>query len=169
MKISAHEEYGLRCLLQIAKQEAGKGLTIPEISEAEDISASYTAKLLGILRRTGLVKSARGKQGGYSLSRPANRIIVAEVLAALGGRVFESEFCKRHPGQGISCVHSTDCSVRSLWRRVQGAVDQVLNTTTLQDLVHSEQEMITLFTGSAIALPSGLIASGASKYREPLS
>jgi Rrf2 family protein len=169
MKISAHEEYGLRCLLQIAKQESGKGLTIPEISEAEDISTSYAAKLLGILRRTGFVKSARGKQGGYSLSRPANQVIVAEVLAALGGRVFESEFCKRHPGQGILCVHSTDCSVRSLWQRVQGAVDQVLNSTTLQDLVRSEQEMSTLFRSAAIAFPDRLITPGATKYREPLS
>jgi len=167
MKISSHEEYGLRCLLQIAKQESGKGLTIPEISEAEDISASYTAKLLAILRRTGFVKSARGKEGGYSLSRTANRIIVAEVLAALGGRVFESEFCKRHPGQGISCVHSTDCSIRSLWQRVQGAVDQVLNATTLQDLVRSEGGMGSLFRSSAIAFPNRLTTPRVN--REPLS
>jgi Rrf2 family protein len=169
MKISAHEEYGLRCLLQIAKQESGKGLTIPEISDAEDISASYTAKLLGILRRTGFVKSARGKQGGYSLSRPGNQVIVAEVLAALGGRVFESEFCKRHPGQGLACVHSTDCSIRSLWQRVQGAVDQVLNATTIQDLARSEEGMGILFGNSTIAFPRQVVSPTVCKCRGPFS
>jgi Rrf2 family protein len=156
-------------LLQIAKQESGKGLTIPEISEAEDISPSYTAKLLSILRRTGFVTSVRGKEGGYSLSRSASRISVAEVLAALGGRVFEAEFCKRHPGQGMSCVHSTDCAIRSLWQRVQGAVDQVLNTTTLQDIVRSGQDAGVLFSSSAIGFPNSITANEAGKYREPLS
>lgn len=169
MKISAHEEYGLRCLLQIAKHESGKGLTIPEISDAEDISVPYTAKLLAILRRTGFVKSVRGKEGGYSLARAADRIVVAEVMAALGGRVFEGEFCKRHPGQGISCVHSTDCSIRSLWQKLQGAVDQVLNGTTLQDLVRSEHAADDLFRSSAIAFPNRITPISATKYPESLS
>jgi Rrf2 family protein len=164
MKISAHEEYGLRCLLQIAKQESPKGLTIPEISEAEHISIAYTAKLLAILRRSGFVKSARGKEGGYSLARPSDTIVVAEVMAALGGRVFETEFCKKHPGQGMSCVHSMDCSIRSLWQRVQGAVDQVLNGITLQDLVRSEQASGVLFT-----FPSPVGAPSVPKYPESLS
>lgn len=167
MKISAHEEYGLRCLLQIAKQESPKGLTIPEISEAEDISIAYAAKLLAILRRTGFVKSARGKEGGYSLARASDHIVVAEVMAALGGRVFEAEFCKRHPGQGMSCVHSTDCSIRSLWQRLQGAVDQVLNGTTLQDLVRSGQTH-GLFSSSSLVFPNRVSAPSADKYPEPV-
>jgi Rrf2 family protein len=164
MKISAHEEYGLRCLLQIAKQESPKGLTIPEISEAEHISIAYTAKLLAILRRTGFVKSVRGKEGGYSLARSSDRIVVAEVMAALGGRVFEAEFCKKHPGQGMSCVHSTDCSIRSLWQRLQGAVDQVLNATTLQDLVRSEQTPAALFSSASITFPSTVSTPPVDKY-----
>ena len=70
MKLTAHEEYGFRCLVQIGKRGP---LTIPEISEAEGISASYTAKLLRMLRRGGFITSARGKVGGYSLARPAER------------------------------------------------------------------------------------------------
>lgn len=140
MKISSHEEYGLRCLLQIGRRGLGESLTIPEISEAEDISTSYVAKLLRILRQAGFVKSVRGKAGGYALSRPANRIVVGDVLAALGGRVFASDFCERHPGQGIACVHSTDCAIRSFWHNLQSAVDQVVDKTTLQDLLPGEPE-----------------------------
>ena len=74
MKFSSQEEYGLRCLLRIARQGRKASLTIPEISEAEGLSSFYVAKLMRILRRAGLVKSARGQIGGYSLSRPPIRL-----------------------------------------------------------------------------------------------
>ncbi len=145
MKLSAQEEYGLRCLLQVAKNssplEPEGSITIPEISKAEGISPAHAAKLLRILRRGGFIKSARGKIGGYSLSRPAHRILLAEVLDALGGRFFASGFCESHSGQSKTCRHTTDCSLRILWSALQVAVDQVLAKITLQDLLRTETEM----------------------------
>ena len=149
MKISAHEEYGLRCLLEIGKRELGESLTIPEIGAAEQLSIPYVAKLLRTLRRAGFVKSARGKSGGYTLSRPASQIAISDVMGALGGEsVFSSDFCKRHPGQGSSCVHSTDCSLRSLWYTIHSAVNGVLSKITLQDLLRNERDMGIWITGS---------------------
>jgi Rrf2 family protein len=139
MKLSSQEEYGLRCLLQIGKR--GQALTIPEISEAEGMSISHVAKLLRMLRQGEFVTSARGKVGGYSLARPADRILISEVLVALGGRMFEPDFCQSHAGQSHVCAHSTDCSIRTLWRKVQAAVDDVLSRTSLQDLLRSEDQM----------------------------
>jgi Rrf2 family protein len=141
MKLTAHEEYGIRCLAQLGRRGPGGSLTIPEISEAEGISTAYTAKLMRMLRRGGFVKSARGKAGGYSLGRPAGEIVVGDVLTALGGRLYESGFCESHAGQGKICAHSVDCSIRTLWRTVQFALDQVLGKTTLQDLLRNEEEM----------------------------
>ena len=71
MKLSSQEEYGLRCLLQIARQGEGGSLTIAEMSQREGISAPNVAKILRILRRAGLVKSTRGKAGGSSTPRSA--------------------------------------------------------------------------------------------------
>jgi Rrf2 family iron-sulfur cluster assembly transcriptional regulator len=142
MKLSAHEEYGLRCLIQVAKQSADGSVTLQEISKAEGISLAHAAKLLRMLRRGGFVKSARGKVGGYSLSRPAGRIVLGEVLDTLGGRMFETGFCENHSGQHRICQHTTDCSLRILWRTLQLALDQVLRKATLQDLLRSETEMI---------------------------
>ena len=139
MKLSAQEEYGLRCLIQVARREGGA--TIPEISESEGISAAHAAKLLRILRRGGFIKSARGKVGGYSLRRPANEIVLGEVLDALGGRLFEQHFCESHSGTSKVCRHTTECSLRILWGALQVAVDQVLKKTTLQDLLRTETEM----------------------------
>jgi Rrf2 family protein len=136
MKLSAQEEYGLRCLLQLARQELGASLTIEEISQAEGISYANVAKLLRILRQGGFVDSVRGQHGGYALARPAGQIAVAEVLALLGGPLFDSSFCEHYVGSEENCTHSlTSCSVRALWSRVQRAVDEVLKQTTLQDLI----------------------------------
>jgi Rrf2 family protein len=141
MKLSSHEEYGLRCLLRIGFAGEGGSVTIPEISQAEGVSGAYVAKLLGILRRAGFVKSARGKDGGYLLARPAERIVIGEVIDELGGRFFDPAFCNEHAGQMSVCANSVDCSVRSLWRTLQVVVDEVLHRTTLQDLMRNEHEM----------------------------
>ena len=142
MKLSAHEEYGLRCLLRIGLAGKDGSLTIPEISQAEALSPSYTAKLLRMLRRGGFITSERGKAGGYTLSRPADHIVIGDVIAVLGGRLFESKnFCHEHSGKTQICTRSVDCSVRSLWQTVQSVVDEVLGQTTLQDLLRSEGEM----------------------------
>jgi Rrf2 family protein len=147
MKLTSNEEYGLRCLVRIGLTGSGGSLTIPEISKAEGVSSAYAAKILRILRRAGFITAARGKDGGYMLARPAGRIVIGDVIDALGGRLFESDFCNQHSGQHSVCTHSVDCSVRSLWRTVQVVVDQVLSKTTLQDLLRNEQEMNSFIKG----------------------
>ncbi len=86
MKFSTQEEFGLRLLLRIAKSDSSPGLTIPEISELEGISIANAGKILRILRLAGFIESARGQTGGYNLKKPANEIIVNDVLVALGGK-----------------------------------------------------------------------------------
>ena len=153
MKLSAQEEYGLRCLLQMARQ-SGESVTIGELARLEGISAPNAAKILRVLRRGGFVSSTRGQSGGYLLARPAHEINVGEALALLGGRLFDPRFCDNHSGMERSCHHLSDCSIRSLWRLVQGAVDQVLGGLTLQDLLRSEQEMAAFKIPHAVTLPT---------------
>ena len=142
MKLSFQEEYGLRCLLRVATTSDAGCLTINQISEDEGLSASYVAKLMRILRQQGFVRSVRGQVGGYALARPAEKIIVGEVLAALGGRLFDPRFCSEHSGLEVSCKKLRECSIRTLWRTLQVLVDQVLSKVTLAELVeNSELEM----------------------------
>ncbi len=147
MKFSSQEEYGLRCLLRLAHAGQRPSFSITAISQAEGISPAYVAKLMRILRRGGFVASARGKDGGYLLARPPEKIILGEVLNALGGRLFEPAFCEDHSGELAICTHSTDCSIRSLWRAVQYAVNEVLGKTTLRDLLRNEQKMTDWIDG----------------------
>ena len=141
MKLTADEEYGLRCLLQVGRQWPDGVLTIPAVSRREGISVPHAGKVLQMLRQGGLVKSARGQAGGYTLARPPEEILLLDALAALGGRLYEAEFCQGHKGAVRICTHSTDCAIRSLWQTVQGAVDDVLGRTTLRDLLRKEDEM----------------------------
>lgn len=157
MRFTANEEYGLRCLLRLGKQGLEGSLTIPEISRAEGISTPYVAKIMRLLRRGGYVQSTRGKAGGYNLARPADRIPVGELLALLGGRLFDPDFCERHSGVGNVCTNTVDCSIRSLWRGVQLVVDHVLSKITLGDLLRNEQ-MMTSWVGDLVNLSDQPIA-----------
>ena len=80
------------CCGSAGEPEAGS-LTIAQLSCQEGISAANVAKMMRVLRRARLVTSTRGKDGGYALARPAEQIRVGEVLAALGGRLFDAGFC----------------------------------------------------------------------------
>lgn len=148
MKFSAQEEYGLRCLLQIARLGPGASLTIPEIAKNEGLTTTHVAKLLMLMRRDGILVSTRGQQGGYALSRPPEKTYVGDVLATLGGRLYDDGFCNRHgAGEDEACRHHVDCSVRILWQSIQNAVDGIVATLSLADLLESKDVApnVTLF------------------------
>jgi Rrf2 family protein len=135
VKITAQEEYGLRCLLQLARHPLGEPITLASIAEAEGLSIPYVAKLMNVLRGGRLVESVRGRSGGYSLTRPADQVAVSAALVVLGGPLFTSDFCDEHHGTLEACAHADRCSIRTLWGVVGGLIDQVLQRTTLADLV----------------------------------
>ena len=140
MKITAQEEYGLRILVRIAGCRDEEGMSIPQLSEAEGLSPTYVAKLTRLLRMEGFINSTPGYKGGYVLARPANKIVINELLKALGGALFDKEFCGLHSGTLKLCTNSVDCSTRSLWQMIQFTVDQLLDKVTLYDLVNTEKE-----------------------------
>jgi Rrf2 family protein len=139
MKITAAEEYGLRCLLQIAREPA-RFSTIEEIASREGLTPTYTAKLLRIMRKAGLVTAIRGRKGGFRLGQPADQITVGTVLGVLGGQLYQPDFCKLHTGHRRVCVHNADCSIRSLWMAVSALVQEAMQKVTLEDLRCAEEE-----------------------------
>lgn len=140
MKITAQEEYGLRILLRIAKCYDKNGMSIPQLSEAEGISAAYVAKLTRKLRLVGYINSTPGNKGGYVLAEAANHVNMNQVLKTLGGSLFDKSFCGDYSGSRKLCTNSVDCSVRSLWQMIQFSVDQLLDKVTLSDLISSEEK-----------------------------
>lgn len=140
MKISAQEEYGLRCLVQLATLAEDEALTLPQIAELEGISPSNAGKLMWALNNAGFVKSTRGARGGYSLNRPADEIYLSEVI-----KVLEEDEIKTHCGSytGVkdSCVHTGDCGIRSVLVGLHEIVQHALSNITLAQLVGSEKKV----------------------------
>src|SRR5262245_58507488 len=148
MKITAQEEYGLRCLLELARHRGAEPLTVGAIAEQEGLSIPYVGKLRGHLRQSGLVESVRGRSGGYVLTRPAEEITLADALEVLGGSFFSSGFCDEHNGTHERCVHLGECSIRSLWGVLGDIFDRVLKRTTLADLAASTMGCASLRAGA---------------------
>jgi Rrf2 family iron-sulfur cluster assembly transcriptional regulator len=140
MKITAQEEYGLRILIRIATCKDATGISIPQLSEEEGISSHYVAKLTRLLRMKGFINSTPGYKGGYVLARPAKQIPIKDVLEALGGILFDKEFCALHAGTVRLCTNSVDCSARSLWKMIQFTLDRLLDKITLHDLTCPEKQ-----------------------------
>jgi Rrf2 family protein len=155
MKFNTQEEYGLRLLLRIGKNNSPNGLTIPELSQLEGLTEANVGKILRILRLEGFIESSRGQTGGYKLSRSANEILVGDILTALGGKLYESSFCDTHSGVENICTNSIDCSIRSLWKTIQTMLDGVLNKITLRDLLGNEQQVEFFVTNLTDELENG--------------
>ena len=141
MKITAAEEYGVRMLIRIASADATVGLSIPQLSEAEGLSEPHVAKICRTLRMEGFINSTPGNKGGYVLAKQPQQIIINDVMKALGGNLFDQQFCDAHTGLGRLCTNSVDCSTRSLWKMIQFTLDNLLNKLTLQDLMVKEKEV----------------------------
>lgn len=135
MKLGSLDEFGLRCIITIAREGEGASLTIPMIAKKEGISQSHVAKVLSALKKGGFVTSHRGQIGGYALSRPPQQILVSELLDAVGGRIFRDDFCERFAGLAPECVHKPSCCLTALWSKIQVAVDEAVKGMTLSDLM----------------------------------
>jgi Rrf2 family protein len=138
MKISAQEEYGLRCLLQLARAETQReSLTLGQIAALEGISVANAGKLMWILNKAGLVQSQRGTKGGYRLARPAADIHLNEVISVLDDERVETH-CKSYAGVLQSCVHTGDCGIRPVIVELHQIVDNALSEITLSQLLGTE-------------------------------
>ncbi|HEV3263609.1 MAG TPA: Rrf2 family transcriptional regulator [Gemmataceae bacterium] len=147
MKITAQEEYGLRCLMRLARAEAGQSLTIPEIASAEGLSVAYVAKLLSVLRQGGLIDSVRGRAGGYRFAGNAAEVGLGSVLMTLGEPLFaDPSYCQRHAGTETDghCVHESGCTLRGLWQTLEQWIRHTLDQITLADLLQSERRITEL-------------------------
>ena len=144
MKISAQEEYGLRCLVQLANLPDGDSLTLPQMAAREGISTANAGKLMWLLNKAGFVKSTRGTKGGYVLARPATEIKLSEIIRVLDQDVL-SKHCESYTGVLDSCVHSGDCGIRPVIVGLHEIVENALSQITLAQLVGNEASVDKMF------------------------
>lgn len=131
MKISTKGRYGLRLMLDLATFTAGEPVPLKEIAERQDISDKYLEQIVTHLNRAGLVRSIRGAQGGYTMGMSPSQITIGDILRATEGSVCLVD-CAKDPN---CCEKSEKCIASAVWRKVHLAVEDVVNTITLQDAI----------------------------------
>ena len=134
MKLSTRARYGTRMLLDLALQP-GKPVALKDIAQRQQISLPYLERLIAPLIGRHIIRSARGVRGGVWLARPPEEITLSEVVQLLEGSITPAE-CVDNPGV---CMRSKFCVTRDIWGELKQAMEGVLGSTTLQDLVERQK------------------------------
>ena len=135
MKISTKGRYALRMLLDLAEHGNGRCVSLQEIASRQGISKKYLEQIVPILNRGGLLKTNRGYQGGYMLSKRPDQYTAGEIL-----RMTEGSLCPVPClEEGASCDRGADCLTLPLWQGLYRTVTDYLDHVTLQDLLDQRQ------------------------------
>jgi Rrf2 family protein len=137
MMFSTKAEYGIRVMAHLARHDGDRPISLGSIADAEGLPLAYLEHLVQRLRKAELVESRRGAHGGYTLGRPARKITMAEVVAALEGEIAPIECITADADGVLTCARegAEPCPTKLLWTRVQGSIVRTLNEMTLDDLV----------------------------------
>jgi Rrf2 family transcriptional regulator, cysteine metabolism repressor len=136
MKISTKIRYGTRAILELAVQYGKGPVELREIATKEGISLKYLEQVIIPLRTGGLVKSIRGSRGGYTLAKPPSRIRLSEVVGVLEGPFSLTE-CLQDP---TVCQKVSVCVTRDVWKKVSDAINGILTSITLEEMVNRRKE-----------------------------
>ena len=136
MRLSTKGQYGTRALLELALHCGEGPVQLKDIALRQDISLHYLEHLITPLITAGLVRSIRGARGGVLLARPPQEIKLSEVIQLLEVSIAPVE-CVSDPKR---CSRSDLCVTRDVWSELKKAIDGVLESTTLQDLVERQKK-----------------------------
>jgi Rrf2 family protein len=140
MKFTTKTEYGLVCMIYMARHADRPCLTIKEIAAHENYPVPYIEKILQALRQAKLVKAHHGNQGGYSLAKKPSEITLKDVVDALEGSTFEV-FCAPETRPDIVCTHFCLCGVKPVWRKTKQILDDFYGSITLEMMTQDELSM----------------------------
>ena len=135
MKLSTRGRYGTRLLLDLALHHGEGPVLLRDIAQRQQISLLYLEHLVTPLIVAGIARSARGVRGGVWLAKPPGEIKLSEVIRLLEGSIAPVE-CLNNPE---TCPRSKLCVTRDIWGEMKKAMNGVLESTTLQDLVERQK------------------------------
>lgn len=127
MKISTKGRYGLTIMIELAKHYGSGPLALKIIAEEHDLSIHYLEQLAALLRNATLIKSVRGAYGGYMLTKEPESITAGDIIRVLEG-----------PIELVEGIEAEEPAKQALWLKMTDAVKNVLNTTSLADLIENQ-------------------------------
>ena len=136
MKLSTKGRYAIRAMLDLALQSRDSPTLLKDISKRQGISDQYLEQLFTRLNSAGLVRSIRGPKGGFILTKPPSQTRVSDILQTMEGSTAPVECVDN----AMLCSRADSCVTRKVWVEVKKAMDEVLESTTLEDLVKWEEQ-----------------------------
>ena len=136
MKLSTKARYGIRALVELTLQSGDKPVLIRNIAKEQDIPLAYLEQIIGPLVNAGIIRSIKGPKGGILLNRNPAELKLSELIHLLEGS-FALVDCVDNPE---ICERSPQCVTRDVWVKLKDAMEEVLGSLTLQDLVDQQKE-----------------------------
>ena len=140
MRYTTKTEYGLICMVYMAKHSEKDWISIKEIAKEENYSVSYIEKILQALRQANLVTSQQGNHGGYALARRPSEITLRQIIDALEGSTFDA-FCEPQVREEIVCNHICMCGAKPIWKKTKEVLDHFYDSITLETLIRPQAEV----------------------------
>ncbi len=136
MRFSTKGCYGARAMLDLALNFANDPILLKDIARRQEVSEKYLEHLVSALRKRGLVRSIRGARGGYLLAKPPSEIRLSEIMEIMEGSMAPVD-CVDDPRV---CHRANLCVTRDIWAKVKEAIDNILESITLQDMVEEQKK-----------------------------
>lgn len=138
MKLSTRGRYGLKAMFDLSLHYGDGPVSLTSIAERQAISVNYLEQLISPLRKSGLVKSVRGAQGGYMLAKPPEEITVGIILTTLEGPLAPTDCVVTDDSEEL-CDHSNYCVTKVIYEKIYESISSVVNSITLQHMVDDYQ------------------------------
>jgi Rrf2 family cysteine metabolism transcriptional repressor len=138
MKLSAREQYGLRAIIELGLRYGEGPVSLSDVADSQGISLGYLEQIAPLLKGANLVESTRGVRGGYELTRAPSEITVGDVVRALEEGYIMPLKCIPGTEGEESCARKGVCQARDVWKRMHEGMVEVLDSTTLADLVEPD-------------------------------
>ncbi len=134
MRLSTKGRYGIRAMLDLALNSSEGPVLLRDIAKRQEVSEKYLEHSISALRKAGLVRSIRGARGGYVLAKLPSQIRLSEIMEVLEGSMAPVE-CVDDPQ---ICQRAQLCVTRDIWAKMKEAIDNILGSITLQDMVEQQ-------------------------------
>ena len=139
MKISTKGRYALRLMLDLALHDSDAPIRIKDIAARQDISDKYLEQIISSLNKAGYVKSIRGPQGGYKLTKDPSFYTVGMILRLTEGSLAPVACLEDEEN---TCTRQDDCATLELWQQLDEAIKSVVDTVTLAKLVEWQEQLV---------------------------
>lgn len=139
MKLSTKGRYGVSAMYDLALHYGQGPISLKSVAQRQGISEHYLEQLMGTLRKAGYVKSLRGAQGGYTLTKDPSQITVGDIITIMEGPIAPVDCLLTDDVVNTYCDRAGECVTRGVWAKVRDSINNVLNSISLADLCREDK------------------------------